>query len=207
LLACQNDTQLKITLLLQRHFEQNVQASIDWLALFYFDYFSAHTSTNRRVELSEKLLEFIRTLIATKIKQEKPLFDKDEHLRVICETLCLALEHQYQSDFTDSSVLKLLLKVLRKVISQNNEMFFFICDRNHFLRTIIFEPLTHLGHQLSNLFVMPPHDLLKHTRLLMELVLLIVTKTGYLRNQYVFTVQVADNLDLVKLVFAFCCNI
>jgi hypothetical protein len=54
---------------------------------------------------------------------------------------------------------------------------------------------------------MPPHDTLKHARLLMELALIVVTKTGYLRNQYVFTVSVADNVEIVKVVNAFCNNI
>jgi len=64
LASCQIDTQLKIILLLQRHFEKDSYASIEWLMLFFFDYFSAQASNERRVELSERVLEFIGNLIS-----------------------------------------------------------------------------------------------------------------------------------------------
>jgi len=131
-----------------------------------------------------------------------------QHLRMMCETLCQALEHSVTSNNeTNSHVKKILYKALRAAVIQNDEMFVLISDRNHFLKNVIYEPLTQLGHELATLHVMPPHDTLKHARLLMELALIVVTKTGYLRNQYVFTVSVADNVEIVKVVNAFCNNI
>ena len=37
--------------------------------------------------------------------------------------------------------------------------------------------------------------------------MVIITKTGYLRNRFVFTVNVVDNVDLVNLIGSFCIGV
>lgn len=63
LVACQSDTQLKITMLLQRYLEKQPEARIDWFMLFYFEYLTARSYADRRVEISERMQDFFAILI------------------------------------------------------------------------------------------------------------------------------------------------
>ena len=37
--------------------------------------------------------------------------------------------------------------------------------------------------------------------------MIIVNKTGYLRNRFIFTVNIVDNMDLVNLIGSFCIGV
>ena len=82
-----------------------------------------------------------------------------------------------------------------------------MCDRKDFFKDVIYNPITQLGKNLACVSVEPPLETLKQVRLLAEIVMIIVTKTGYLRNRFVFTVQIVDNLDLVNLIGCFCIGV
>jgi hypothetical protein len=60
---------------------------------------------------------------------------------------------------------------------------------------------------MSTVHAEPPLEAIKTVRLLLEIALVIVTKTGYLCNRFVFTVNIDDNNDIVMLVNTFCTNI
>jgi|LakMenEpi03Aug12_release.lakeMendotaPanAssembly.Ray.scaffolds.fasta_scaffold438146_1 hypothetical protein len=64
-----------------------------------------------------------------------------------------------------------------------------------------------MGKELVLALVEPPLETLKQTRLLVSIVLFYVAKIGHLRNQHVFTLSIADNQDLVKMVGVFCQDI
>jgi hypothetical protein len=127
----------------------------------------------------------------------------------MAEALALAIENQLQlvADGLKNKEIISLYKLLKTAIMKNEQFFLCLSDRKEFFKEHVYKPATLLGKELALVNQEPSLLTLKVTKLLLEIALIAVTMTGFVRNRFVFTLHVIDNQSLANLLNVFCVNI
>ena len=125
-----------------RWFDKQPEFNIDWILFFYFEYFTARAGADRKIELSERILEFFGNLIRKRAKSDPRLFTQmsKPFVRVLAETIAEAFENIDVSpkQLVSNPTSKSLYKILKAALLHNDQVFLFLSDRKDFFKSLIY---------------------------------------------------------------------
>jgi len=139
------------------------------------------------------VIEIAGEIIKKRTKKDPCLFKQYNvnHPKLLTDLLSLAMEEIISQD--NKRQMKLLYRVFKDAIEQNDSIFTYFADKKDFININIVKVVNSLASSLQKKEQRVKREHLKKIQLLLNVILIAVTKTAVIKNKHVFTLEILDN--------------